>query len=63
MTKKNNPPKGSEKAEVHEELEGFDIRVNSFGQLETSFDIDKLNAFLDQRIEKKERKKRTDKNL
>ena len=62
MSKKNQSNKREEKAEVHEELEGFDIRVNSFGQLETSFDIDKLNAFLDQRIEKKERKKRSDKS-
>ncbi len=34
------------KASFHEGLEGFDIKVNSFGQMETSFEIDKLNAFL-----------------
>lgn len=32
----------------HEGLEGFDIKMNSFGQMETTFEIDKLNAFLNQ---------------
>jgi len=43
--KKAEIPK-EEKASFHEGLEGFDIKVNSFGQMETSFEIDKLNAFL-----------------
>ncbi|MDX1409763.1 MAG: hypothetical protein R3330_16555 [Saprospiraceae bacterium] len=37
----------------HEELEGFDIRVNAFGELESSFDIDKINAFLNEKVEDK----------
>ncbi len=38
------PPRPS----FHEGLEGFDIKVNSFGQMESSFEIDKLNDFLNQ---------------
>jgi len=35
-----------DKAEVHEELEGFDISIDSFGQMQSSYGIDKLNTFL-----------------
>ena len=34
------------KAEVHEELEGFDISIDAFGQMSSTFGIDKLNSFL-----------------
>ncbi len=46
MKKKGTPA-------VHDELEGFDIRINSFGVMETSFEIDKLNAFLNENVEDK----------
>lgn len=51
--KKAEAPK-EDKSSFHKGLEGFDIKVNSFGQMETSFEIDKLNAFLDK--QKKEAK-------
>jgi hypothetical protein len=38
------------KASYHEGLEGFDIKVNSFGQMESTFEIDKLNAFLNKEV-------------
>lgn len=45
--KKKNPETPREhKSSFHEGLEGFDIKVNSFGQMESTFEIDKLNAFL-----------------
>ena len=44
------------KASFHEGLEGFDIKVNTFGQMETSFEIDKLNAFLNKEKAKVEAK-------
>ena len=44
--KKKKPESHVDKASFHEGLEGFDIKVNSFGQMETSFEIDKLNDFL-----------------
>ena len=44
--KKKKPESHPDKASFHEGLEGFDIKVNSFGQMETSFEIDKLNDFL-----------------
>ncbi len=46
----------------HEGLEGFDIRVNSFGEMESTFEIDRINRFLDgevtdKKLEKKPKKK------
>lgn len=35
---------------VHEELEGFDIKVNEFGQIQGNFDIEELNTFLDKNV-------------
>ena len=45
--KKEEKPKPG-KSVFHKGLEGFDIKVNSFGQMETTFEIDKLNQFLNQ---------------
>ncbi|MDX1476271.1 MAG: hypothetical protein R3301_01150 [Saprospiraceae bacterium] len=45
--------KKRDRKNFHEDLEGFDIRVNAFGELESSFDIDKINAFLNDKVEDK----------
>lgn len=37
----------------HKGLKGFDIRVNTFGEMESTFEIDKLNAFLDKEVHDK----------
>ncbi len=41
------------KPAVHDELSGFDIKINSFGEMQTNFEIDKLNEFLDENVEDK----------
>lgn len=38
---------------VHEELEGFDIKVNEFGQIQGNFNIEELNDFLDKNVSDK----------
>ncbi|MEE9440113.1 MAG: hypothetical protein V3V14_13995 [Saprospiraceae bacterium] len=38
---------------VHSELEGFNIKINSFGELETTVPVDKLNSFLNEKVEDK----------
>lgn len=38
---------------VHEELDGFDIKVNEFGQIQGNFKIDELNSFLNKNVEDK----------
>jgi len=42
--------KKKEKDAVHEQLKGFDIRVNEFGQLVTSQPVEKINRFLDDNV-------------
>ena len=54
---KKKPLKG--KPEVHDDLKGFDIKINEFGEIKTNFEIDKLNDFLDENVDDK---KITDQN-
>lgn len=51
---KKKPKTG--KPEVHDELKGFDIKINEFGEIKSSFEIDKLNNFLDENVEDKKLK-------
>ena len=44
------------KPNVHNELRGFDIKINELGEMESSFSIDKLNSFLDENVEDKKLK-------
>lgn len=41
------------KPKVNPDLEGFDITIDSFGEIKASFDIDKINDFLDKNVEDK----------
>jgi len=43
-------PKKKKRA-VHKDLEGFDINVNPFGELESTLDIDKINDFLNKNLD------------
>jgi hypothetical protein len=63
MTKKKNKPADSKPSRpaFHENLEGFDIRVNTFGEMESTFGIDKINEFLDQEVKDKKLVKKGDK--
>ena len=45
--------KKKEKPSVNPELEGFNIEIDSFGELKTSFSIDKINEFLNKNVEDK----------
>lgn len=39
--------------EVHEDLKGFDIKIDTFGELKSNYEVDKLNDFLNDKIEDK----------
>lgn len=41
------------KPSVHEDLRGFDIKINPFGELQSNFEIDKINDFLNENMEDK----------
>ena len=57
MTKKN--VKG-EKPKVHKDLEGFDITIDSFGEIKSSIDIEKINQFLNDNVDDKKLRDRGD---
>lgn len=50
--KKTNADK-KDKPSVNKELEGFDIKIDSFGELQTNYSIDKINEFLNKNVEDK----------
>ncbi len=53
---KKKPKKG--KPEVHEELEGFDIKINEFGEIISNFPVDRINEFLNENLEDKKLKEK-----
>lgn len=56
MTKKKEKASLKNKPKVNSELEGFEFRVNSFGEISSSLDMDKINAFLDKHVDDKKLK-------
>jgi hypothetical protein len=53
--------KKSDKPKLHKDLEGFSISVNQFGEIKSTFPIDRLNEFLnektnDKKVPKKKKK-------
>ncbi|HPK11045.1 MAG TPA: hypothetical protein PK147_10350 [Saprospiraceae bacterium] len=48
----NNKNK-KKQADLHDDLKGFDIRINEFGELVSNFKIEKLNDFLDKQSSQK----------
>lgn len=58
MAKKKTSDKP--KAKINPELEGLSVNINSMGEVVTSYDIDKLNAFLNENIDDKKLRNRED---
>lgn len=50
--------KKEEDPKVHDELKGFKMEINSFGEISSSFSIDKINEFLNKNVEDKKLKDR-----
>lgn len=48
---KKKPIKG--KPEVHKDLDGLDFKINTFGEIKSTMDLDKLNKFLNENVEDK----------
>jgi len=48
MSKKKRKDSG-----VHKDLDGFEIRINEFGEIISSKKVDDLNRFLDENVEDK----------
>ena len=45
---------------MNKELEGLDIRINEFGQIETNYNVDKINRFLNREVDDKKLRDRDD---
>ncbi len=62
MSRKKKNDKDNEKQEprVNPELKGFDVKIDTFGEIKTSFDIDKINDFLNKEVDDKKLKDRED---
>ncbi|MFN7118062.1 MAG: hypothetical protein ACK4TA_14775 [Saprospiraceae bacterium] len=53
---KKKPQQG--KPEVHEELSGFDIKINEFGEIISNYKVDQLNEFLNENVDDKKLRER-----
>ncbi len=53
MAKKKDKNSKDKKPKVHDELTGFNIKIDEFGEISSNLNIDKLNQFLDENVEDK----------
>lgn len=58
MAKKNQ----QKQQEPDQNLKGFSIRINEFGQVETTMAIDQVNTFLNDNVDDKKFRDTKDKN-
>ncbi|MFP4092027.1 MAG: hypothetical protein ACOC30_02030 [Marinilabilia sp.] len=49
-----------DRPKVNQELEGFDIKIDSFGEIKSTLDIDKINKFLNRNVDDKKLRDRDD---
>lgn len=63
MADKKNSDGKDNKPQTHDDLKGFDIRINEFGEIVSSYSVEKLNEFLNKNVEDKKLKDRSDWNL
>lgn len=54
--KKSNKVQKKKLPEENENLPGFDIHINSFGEVQSTYDIDEVNAFLNENLADKKLK-------
>ncbi len=54
--------KEKKKPDVNPALEGLDITINSFGEIHSTYDIEKINDFLNSHVEDKKLKKKPQEN-
>ncbi|MBS1952093.1 MAG: hypothetical protein OJF59_000963 [Cytophagales bacterium] len=57
---KTTKSKNQAKPRVHEQLRGFEVSIDSFGELKSNLPIEKLNKFLNENVEDKKLAERED---
>lgn len=55
QTKRTSP-----KPRVHKDLQGFDIEIDSFGEIKSNMNIEKINEFLNENVDDKKLAERED---
>lgn len=60
MPKHEPAKKGKPKPKVHKDLEGFDISIDTFGEIKSNTNIEKINEFLNQNVDDKKLAERDD---
>jgi hypothetical protein len=50
MAKRKKEEPEEERARVNPELEGFEIKIDSFGEIKSNLDIEKINEFLNRKL-------------
>ena len=45
--------KDQEKPRVHRDLDGFEVSIDSFGELKSNISIDQINEFLNKKVDDK----------
>lgn len=60
MSKRKENKKKEDKPRVNKELEGLEIRIDSFGEIHNSLSIDKINEFLNKNVDDKKLRDRED---
>ncbi len=58
MSKQENAK--SNKPRINKDLEGFDISIDSFGEIKSSMSIDDINKFLNKNVDDKKLRDRDD---
>jgi hypothetical protein len=54
------PDKNKKNPKVNPDLEGFDVRIDSFGEIKSNLNIDKINEFLNKNVDDKKLRDRED---
>ena len=62
MSKKDNKKKDKTepKAKVHQDLSGFEVSINEFGEIRGNMNIEKINEFLNKNVDDKKLLERED---
>ena len=60
MAKRKTPKKTKPKPKVHKDLQGFDISIDTFGEIKSNMNIEKINEFLNENVDDKKLAERDD---
>lgn len=60
MSKKKDKLNEQKSPKVHKDLDGFDIKIDAFGEIKSNLPIDKINKFLNRNVDDKKLRDRKD---